>query len=69
MNLIAMLTEETYNAVFQSLNSAVDAMRGHAESSKDEEDAVIYKRLIQLTQRVIKQGKKAQKAKTRSGKI
>ena len=64
-----MLPEETYNNVCESLKTAINAMdpRNNGESLGDEEDAVIYKRLMQLTKRVVKQGKKAQKAKIKTG--
>ena len=60
-----MLPDETYNAVCNSLKAAADVMGAHGNSEllKDEEDVVIYKRLLQLAKRVVKQRKKAQKAK------
>lgn len=58
-----MLPEKTYKAVVDALDVATKAMMAHgnAEIHKDLEDAMIYKRLLQVTLRTIKRGKKAQK--------
>jgi hypothetical protein len=60
-----MLPEKIYKTVADGLDIATNAMKAHgdAELNRDPEDAMIYKRLLQITRRIVKRGKKAQKLK------
>jgi hypothetical protein len=59
-----LLLAEEESATEKLENGKAMGAHGNAELLKGKEDVMIYKRLLQLTTRVTKQGKKAQKKKS-----